>query len=309
MAVATVHNYTYESTLKAALRVNWQIEDLIGGNKQLDFSKPFLPDSLAQVNEIDCLNSVEKLKLNQIRGNSYLHLFGLVEEFILPLVVDHTQHIGVEDIHATRAFLCFAEEEGKHIHLFRRFAEEFERGFGTPCAGIGPAKAIADAVLQHSTLGVALITLHIEWMTQKHYLESIGNNQAEALDSQFCSLLRHHWLEEAQHARLDTLMVERLAQDLNATGIEQGIADYIAIVKMLHEGLKAQVQLDIKSLETSISRVFGQTEKQTVQNIQEKSYRWTFLESGILHPNFMQTISQLNPTVPTRITELLQSLA
>lgn len=59
------HSYTYQSTLKDALRVNWRVEDLIGGDK-LDFTKPFLPDSLAGVNVIQCLNHREKLILNQI---------------------------------------------------------------------------------------------------------------------------------------------------------------------------------------------------------------------------------------------------
>ncbi len=47
-------------------------------------------------------------------------------------------------------------------------------------------------------------------MTQRHYLESVSDDQA--LDPQFKSLLRHHWMEEAQHAKLDTLMVEALAE-------------------------------------------------------------------------------------------------
>jgi len=61
--------YTYESILNDALKVNWKVSDLIGGDKRLDFTKPFLPDSLAGVQAIRCLNDREKLLLNQIRGN------------------------------------------------------------------------------------------------------------------------------------------------------------------------------------------------------------------------------------------------
>ena len=39
------------------------------------------------------------------------------------------------------------------------------------------------AVLSHSPLGVALVILGIEWMTQKHYLESVRDD--EDLDPQF----------------------------------------------------------------------------------------------------------------------------
>ncbi len=36
------------------------------------------------------------------------------------------------DDYRVRALLRFAGEEAKHIHLFKRFGEEFARGFGTP---------------------------------------------------------------------------------------------------------------------------------------------------------------------------------
>ena len=37
--------------------------------------------------------------------------------------------------------------------------------------------------------------LQIEWMTQRHYLDSMVDN--ENLDPQFKSLLKHHWMEES----------------------------------------------------------------------------------------------------------------
>jgi hypothetical protein len=42
------HNYSYRSVLAASERIGWRVEDLIGGDKKLDFTKPFLPESLAQ---------------------------------------------------------------------------------------------------------------------------------------------------------------------------------------------------------------------------------------------------------------------
>ena len=62
--------------------------------------------------------------------------------------------------------------------------------------------------------------LHIEWMTQRHYMDSVKDDQS--LDPQFKSLLKHHWMEEAQHAKLDTLMVEALAEGRSAREIEGG---------------------------------------------------------------------------------------
>ena len=85
------HHYTYQDCLSASERIQWRVEDLIGGDRKLDFSKPFLPESLARVEPLTFLNADEKLKLNQIRANGYLYIFGFVEEFILPFVVDHSR--------------------------------------------------------------------------------------------------------------------------------------------------------------------------------------------------------------------------
>ena len=54
-------NYSYESALAASDRVNWKVEDIIGGEKTLDFSKAFLPESLAQVNGISFLTPVDRI--------------------------------------------------------------------------------------------------------------------------------------------------------------------------------------------------------------------------------------------------------
>lgn len=299
-------NQAYEQSLQRASKVNWNIEDIIGGDKHLDFNQRFLPEVLARVNEIACLNTVEKLILNQIRGNSYLHLFGLVEEFIVPSVLNHVNTSGLSNITAIQALLHFAEEESKHIRLFRRFAEEFATGFGNRCDCIGPVQEIANAVMQHRPLGVILIILYIEWMTQYHYLASVRDNFRESLDPQFCSLLRNHWLEEAQHTTLDTLMVEQLVQGLEPAEVDAGVEDFFKLIDFLAGGLKAQVQLDLESLARATGRSFTEAEQQAIQTIQEQSYCWTFIGSGITHSKFVQTFNQVSPGSQTRLSEVAE---
>ena len=93
---------------------------------------------------------------NQIRGAGYLDMFGLVEEFVLPFVLDHVRPQLNHDDYRVRAFLSFAAEEAKHIQLFRKFREEFDGGFGTACDMIGPPDAIGRKVLSHHPLAVSL---------------------------------------------------------------------------------------------------------------------------------------------------------
>ena len=103
--------YSYQAVLNAAQRVNWRIEDVIGGDKRLDFARPFLPETLARVEPLAFLSPAEKRALNQIRGHAYLNIFGLVEEFILPFVLDHARARIGDDTDRMRALLQCAVEE------------------------------------------------------------------------------------------------------------------------------------------------------------------------------------------------------
>ncbi|HET7501213.1 MAG TPA: hypothetical protein VFK02_09430 [Kofleriaceae bacterium] len=302
------HSYSYESTLADALKVNWQVSDLIGPDKRLDFEKPFLPESLAGVAGLASLSAREKLLLNQIRGNSYLHLFQFVEEYILPFVIDEARAaMPGGDVHEVRALMTFADEEAKHIHLFRRFAEEFAKGFAAPCAVIGGAAEVAKVVLSHSRLGVALLTLHLEWMTQAHYLDSVKDNQE--LDPQFKDLLRHHWMEESQHAKLDTLLVDKLATAGGPEVIEKGLADFAAIGGALDGLLQQQGQLDLDTLEAACGRKLTAAEREEIGAAQTRAYRYTFLVSGLLHKNFLGTVEQLKPGAADSMREMARVLS
>ncbi len=65
----TVTQHVYKETLNGSRQVNWKIEDIIGGEKQLDFGKPYLPESLARIEDLDFMEPDEKIIfLNQIKG-------------------------------------------------------------------------------------------------------------------------------------------------------------------------------------------------------------------------------------------------
>ncbi len=296
------HNYTFEDALAASQRVNWRIEDIIGGNKRLDFTKPLMPETLARVRGMTFLTPDEMLTLNQIRGHAYLCIFGLVEEFILPFVLDHARpHLHGDD-HRVRALLQFAGEEAKHIHLFKVFRDEFETEFGTHCDVIGPAREIAHAVLSHHPLAVALLVLHIEWMTQRHYVESVKDDQD--LDPQFKSLLRHHWMEEAQHAKLDTLMVEAIAENCRVAELEGAVREYLELGMMFDDALRQQTTFDKEAFCRATGRVFSKTEQDEFMTIQHQANRWTYLGTGMSHPNVLATVESFSPPSRARIEQI-----
>ena len=279
--------------------IHWRIEDIIGGEKRLNFDKPFMPESLARVESLNFLNKEEKRTLNQIRGHAYLSIFGLVEEFILPFVLDQARPQLQGDDYRTRALLEFAGEEAKHIQLFKRFRQEFQDGFGSKCEVIGPPEAIAKEILAHDPLAVAITTLHIEWMVQKHYLESIKDDQK--LDPQFKSLLKHHWLEEIQHAKLDTLMIATLAADKSEEEILAGVEEYLAIGGFLDSGLAHQVELDLQSLERACWLDLSDEQKAEFRKVQLQANRWSYLGSGMTHPRVLETLGSLTPNARARV--------
>ena len=293
------HNFDFRDVLAASRRGAWELEDVLPPGAALDFSRRFMPESLARTDAAPFLTKGERLILNQIRGHEYLGLFGLVEEFILPFVLDHARpQLGGDD-NRVRALLNFAGEEAKHIHLFRRFHKLFSDSFETPCAMIGPAEAIAAEVLRHDPLSVALVILMIEWVTQTHYLGSIRDDGE--LDPLFKSLLRHHWIEEAQHAKLDTLMVEALAEGRDAAGIASAIDGYLEIGAFLDGGLGQQVTFNLDALEQASGRRLAPAEREELAAQQHQALRWTYLGSGMVHPRFVASLTAISPEARDRI--------
>ena len=287
------NNYTYKGALEASERIGWRVDDIIGGEKRLDFTKPFMPESLAQTKRLSFLTESEQRTLNQIRGHEYLSIFGLVEEFILPYVVDHARSQLSGDDYRVRALLQFAGEEAKHIHLFKRFRQEFEAGFGNKCDVIGPAEDVKRFVLSHGPLGVGIAILHIEWMTLRHYIEGVKDNQD--LDPQFKSLLKHHWLEGSQHTKLDTLIVEALAEAATEKEIDQAFQEYADIGAFLDNGIKQQTEFDIESFVQATGRNLSKSERDAMAAAVLKGMRWTYLGTGMTHPNFLATVEQISP--------------
>jgi len=296
------NNYSYQGALEASERIGWRVEDIIGGDKRLDFSKPFMPESLAQVRKLSFLSPEEQRTLNQIRGHEYLAMFGLVEEFILPYVVDHARPQLSGDDYRVRALLQFAGEEAKHIHLFKSFRREFEAGFGSKCEFIGPAEDVRKFVLSHGPLGVGIAILHIEWMTLRHYIEAVKDNQE--LDPQFKSMLKHHWLEESQHTKLDTLVVEELAANASESEIELAFKEYGEIGAFLDQGIQRQTEFDVESFMQASGKKLSRSEREQMSQAVLKGMRWTYLGTGMTHPNFLDTVQSIKPEARAQIEQM-----
>jgi len=293
------HDFNYEMTLASSLRAQWQLDDVLREDQELDFSRNMMPESLARTAALTGLDPFEQRILNQISAHQYLSIFGIVEEFILPFVLDHARPHLLDDDLRVRAILNFAGEEAKHIHLFKRFHKAFVRGFPVECQMIGPSKDIGAEVLRHDPLAVGLVILMIEWMSQEHYLGSIRDDSD--LDPLFKSLMLNHWKEEAQHAKIDTLIVDALAEGRSEQEIDQAIDEFFEIGAFLDEGLKAQAGFNIDALEKVIGRNVENREELIEQ--QHQAARWTYIGSGMVHERFKATLESLSPLAAWRIAD------
>lgn len=301
------HNFTFREVLASSARASWTIEDVLPDGASLDYGRRFMPENLARTAGLAMLSEDEQRLLNQIRGHEYLALFGLVEEFILPFVLDHARpHLSGDD-ERVRALLQFAGEEAKHIHLFKKFHKLFTDSFPVSCDVIGPADAIAAKVLSHEPLSVALVILHLEWMTQLHYVDSIRDDGD--LDPLFRSLLKHHWMEEAQHAKLDTLMVEALAEGRDEAAIQQAVDGYLEIGMFLDDGLRTQTGFNLDAFEKASGRALSPDERAALEAQQHQALRWSYLGSGMSHPKFLASLEAMSPAARDRIVEIAPSFS
>lgn len=293
---------SYQTLLETSQRVNWRVEDVIGGDRRLDFSRPFLPESFARTSSLTFLSPREQLKLNQIRGFGYVSMFELVERCILPYINAQVPTAAGHDSYRSAALTQFATEEQKHIDLFVRFRDEFAAGFGHECGFIGPAEDIGAAIRDHSELALAIFTLAIEWGTQRHYVDSIRDNAA--LDPQFKSLFKHHWLEESQHVKLDTLVFHELAAAVSPAGIDEAVDEFLDIGGFVDGGLKQQTELDLASLEAVIDRQIPAEQRARMLEQQHQAMRWTFIGSALVNNGFLDAMGSLSPAARAKIDQV-----
>lgn len=296
----------YQSCINNSERVSWRIDDLLPKDAAIDFTRRILSDALTGTESLGCLSAEEKLLLNQIRSNSYAHLFLFLEEYVVELMSQRAGFVVHRNSTQMRALLRFSEEEIKHQQLFSRYTALFARGFKVTPALLNNQVEVARIILSKSHLAVLILNLHLELITQQHYLESIRDNQREDLDPLLCNMLKYHWFEEAQHARLDYLEAQKVLAEAPeaAAALDSAMTEYAELLAGLRGVLVAQLELDIQTLEKAAGRAFTEDERKEIFTAQERSYVWTFIGVGMKAPLFLSRVRELSTAAEQRIIEL-----
>ncbi len=284
------NQHSYEDCLSHSIKSEWTVDDCFQ-DRNFDFSKRFLPYRIAGVDGITCLNDDEKLKLNQILGNSYCHVFAFVEEYIIPLVMDQAREDVYGDETRLRYLLRFAHDETKHQDMLKRAMSQIDEGLGVECGVIPGREDVAEVVLGKSKLAGLLLTSLIEWFTHLHYVEHV--RAYDDLDPLFQDILKYHWIDEAQHAKAYSLMILETIKDMSEADRLKAIDELLELGGAIDGLLAHQMELDLEALEKVITRTLSADEKAEIRTHQQRSYRWTFLVSGLEHLKFVEVIEEV----------------
>jgi len=162
-------------------------------------------------------------------------------------------------------------------------------------------------VLSKSRLCSYLLTSMIEWLTQLHYLEHVRDRGE--LDGLFRDLVRYHWMDEAQHAKIDSLLIDEITQEIAEEDRESAVDELLELGGAVDGLLSTQADLDLGSLETAIGRTLSEREKAEIKAHTHRAYRWTFLVSGLEHPNFVQIVRELTKRGPAKLEAVARALS
>lgn len=288
--------YDYASCVRNSEKVAWTVDEVMPAEARLDFSRPFMPAKLtgSGSERLTFLTEAERLTFNHINAHAYINLFAHLEEYIVVTAVNHAQAEMFGDHDAIRALMRFADEEIKHQDLFRRYLASFGRDFPHRCEVVESAAPVIQGILSKTPLAVVMTMLHFEVMTQSHFLESVQPDTS--LDPLFARILRYHWMEECQHAKIDALELRKLSSAAGKEHIQKAFSDYLETVDVFDALLAQQAKMDCSSLALALGRSFTEVEYSELLREQHRGYRSTFLIGGMGNATLMDIFARIDST-------------
>jgi hypothetical protein len=296
----------YARCIEGSKRVRWEIErDVIRG-RNLDFSSKFLPDGLAKMGHLDFLTEAERRFASQIQGRTYANMFGLVERFIAPKILEVSRNHWLGDQTAFEALVRVTDEELKHQELFRRMERMAAAGMPEGYTFLPQANEVARAVLGKSTWAVLALICHIELFVLAHYRQAIEPDPA--LSPLWKDVFTFHAREEAQHAILDELEWMRENDTLTAEQRDQGVDDLIALVAAVDGLVQMQAKADTGYF-VNHTRGFTNGGPGRVEAAFLAAYRWQYIVSGVQDPRFAEILGgMVTPAQGDRIGTALKPI-
>jgi hypothetical protein len=284
-----VASVRYAKAIEVSKRIRWDIDRDVIRDREFDFTKKFLPDSLSFVDRLQFLGADERRLLSQVQGRSYANIFGLIERYISAKILELSRDYWFGDQTALEALVRFTDEELKHQALFRRIETLIGAGMPPGYALVPRPNDVASVVLSKSTWSVLALTCLIELFTQAHYRASIEPDSE--LSPLFKDVFLFHWKEESQHAILDELEWVRENAKLTPVARDAAVDDLIALVGAVDGILQVQSAADTHYFVEICGRPLQSTEVETVKATVLAAYRWQYILSGVQIPRFGELLN------------------
>jgi len=296
---------TFNSCRKASEKAAWSFEQAVA-DLDFDFSRRFLPIRLCGHTLPAWMTEADRLKLNQLRGYSYAHIFFVIEEFIIEQTcTTATKYVHVDN-EAVSAIIKFADEEIKHQRMFAEMKTKLVNGFGFTPLGVTNKEALARAVCGHSEFSVYLLCLALEWLTQRHYLECYQDEE-RSLDQSFVNIFRLHWVEEVQHARIDAVLLDEMASKMSEDELTSALEEFRSLIQMLAVLLAEQSECDVQNFERYCGPL-SHAQREEILEQMHADWTWAFLVSGLSHRGFLAVYKRIYSNHPPALDDIVTSL-
>jgi hypothetical protein len=298
--------YSYADCLRNSYKVNWRVEDVLG-DRRFDIAKRWLPESLSGTATVTCLDAEDQRLLTHVEMAAYAHLFGYVEEFIAPKVTELANEHQIDHREAFDALTNFAAEEVKHMMLFRETRKLIDQTLGFEHRLIGGCDDTARFVLSKSNAAVLLFTAVLEWLTQRHFEDAWRDDAS--LDAMTKRIFRAHWVEEAQHAKMDHLETLRAFATLDEAQADAAVDEVAELLTAVDGLLQQQAELDVANFETYRGATLDAADREQVYAAVLRAKRWTFIETGVTHPRVTELLEEITtPAQRARIEAALEPI-
>ena len=284
-------NQRYARAIEVSKRVRFEIErDVIRGRK-LDFGKKFLPDGLSKTGRLSFLGAAETRLVSQIQGRTYANMFGLVERFIGPKILEVSRDHWLGDQTAFEALVRFTDEELKHQELFRRIDALCAEGMPAGYSFLPQPNDVAGVVLGKPTWSVLALICHIELFVLAHYRQAIEKD--DQLSELWKDVFTFHAREEAQHAIMDEIEWRRADAGLSSAQRDQAVDELISLVAAVDGILQLQAKADTDYFLRAAGRNFDRAQVDAIGTTFLSAYRWQYIASGVQDERFRKILGSL----------------
>jgi hypothetical protein len=95
--------------------------------------------------------------------------------------------------------------------------------------------------------------------------------------------------------------VGELVSRASAKEIDQAFEEYAEIGGFIYQGIQQQDEINVKAFTDATGRNLSLRERQEMVDAVVKGMRWTYLGTGMTHPNFLSTVEKIKPEAKARI--------